>query len=475
MEEQQAKTPQEVIKNKGNVIKTRDDRELILIDFNGKVVNPEKCSWTPNDGETVSNSVFRSRIEPWLTSLFQSEHLSLLCGSGITNAISFLAYGKSGTTMEDITFSNYKDEIGAAVDASAKASGREKGNMEDKIRVANDLLRGLKVLGDENAVKLEEELHTIITNFATSLLSSEKEIAISSEDKRENAYRALINFLLSFASRTGNKERLNIFTTNYDRLIEVGAELAGIHLMDRFVGTIMPIFRSSRLNLDLHYNPPGIRGEPRYLEGVARITKLHGSLDWVQSGGEIRRIGLPFGAANINPYLEAPGLQGADALKLMIYPNSAKDRETAEYPYVELFRDLAASICRPNSTLVTYGYGFGDEHINRVLSDMLTIPSTHLVIISYDDPIGRILKFYSESAHKDQMSILIGANLGDITNLTKDYLPKSAIDRATIRMAELLQNRMGVASNIANPTIPAQIEPSTTNESATEEIINSES
>ena len=78
MEEQQAKTPQEVIKNKGNVIKTRDDRELILIDFNGKVVNPEKCSWTPNDGETVSNSVFRSRIEPWLTSLFQSEHLSLL-------------------------------------------------------------------------------------------------------------------------------------------------------------------------------------------------------------------------------------------------------------------------------------------------------------------------------------------------------------------------------------------------------------
>ena len=73
------------------------------------------------------------------------------------------------------------------------------------------------------------------------------------------------------------------------------------------------------------------------------------------------------------------------------------------------------------------------------------------------------------------MSILIGANLGDITNLTKDYLPKSAIDRATIRMAELLQNRMGVASNIANPTIPAQIEPSTTNESATEEIINLES
>jgi hypothetical protein len=27
--------------------------------------------------------------------------------------------------------------------------------------------------------------------------------------------------------------------------------------------------------------------------------------------------------------------------QLMIYPNSVKDRETSEYPYVELFRDLA--------------------------------------------------------------------------------------------------------------------------------------
>ena len=255
--------------------------------------------------------------------------------------------------------------------------------------------------------------------------------------------------------RTGNRERLNIFTTNYDRLIEVGAELAGIHLMDRFVGTMIPIFRSSRLNLDIHYNPPGIRGEPRYLEGVARLTKLHGSVDWVQNEDEIRRIGLPFGADNIVPYLNAPGLKGADALKLMIYPNSAKDRETAEYPYVELFRDFAAAICRPNSTLVTYGYGFGDEHINRVIHDMLTIPSTHLVVISFNDPIGRILQFYYESAHYAQMSVLMGSNLGDITNLANDYLPKSAIDRTTIRMAELLQHRMGAASSASSTSATA--------------------
>lgn len=438
----------EVLALGGDVIKTRDDRELILVDKDGKVQNTDDCGWLPDEDGIVNNAVFRSRIEPWLTSLFQSEHLSLLCGSGITNAISYLAGASGGTTMGATTFTHFKDEISEAAEASAMASGREKGNIEDQIRTANDLLRGLRILKkNTEATELETELNTLIVKFAKSILLSENAIATADNDKREEAYSVLVNFLLSFSSRTGNRERLNIFTTNYDRLIEVGAELAGIHLMDRFIGTMMPVFRSSRLNLDIHYNPPGIRGEPRYLEGVARLTKLHGSVDWVQNSNEIRRMGLPFGAEDIRPYLNAPGLKGADALKLMIYPNSAKDRETAEYPYVELFRDFAAAICRPNSSLVTYGYGFGDEHINRVIHDMLTIPSTHLVVISYDDPIGRILKFYYEATHYAQMSVLMGKNLGNITNLAKDYLPKAAIDRATIRMAELLQNRLGATSS----------------------------
>ncbi len=449
-----------ILKEGGNVIKTRDDRDLILIDKDGLIQNAGDCGWAPDNGETVNKVEFRNRIEPWLTSLFQSEHLSLLCGSGITNAISSLAEAGGGTTMGATTFTQFKDEIEAAAAITAKASGREKGNIEDQIRTANDLLRGLKILKkDAEADGLEEELKSIITQFAKSILLTEYTIATADEGKREKAFSVLVNFLLSFASRTGNRERLNIFTTNYDRLIEVGAELAGVHLMDRFVGTIMPVFRSSRLNLDIHYNPPGIRGEPRYLEGVARLTKLHGSVDWVQLENEIRRVGLPFGAKAIAPYLLAPGLKGANALKLMIYPNSAKDRETAEYPYVELFRDFAAAICRPNSTLVTYGYGFGDEHINRVIHDMLTIPSTHLVVISYDDPLGRILKFYYESAHFAQMSVLLGKNLGDITNLANDYLPKSAIDKTTIKMAELLQHRMGAASS---PASSASSSPSAT-------------
>ncbi len=217
--------------------------------------------------------------------------------------------------------------------------------------------------------------------------------------------------------------------------------------IDRFVGSLAPIFRSSRLDIDMHYNPPGIRGEPRYLEGVARFTKLHGSVDWINTARSIRRVNIPFGAENIEPYLKAPGLYGAEALQLMIYPNSAKDRETAAYPYIELFRDFAAAICRPNSTLISYGYSFGDEHINRVVEDMLTIPSTHLVVISYNDPLDRIMKTYERLGRHAQITLLIGSHLGDFQALVDNYLPKPAIDRTTFRMAELLKARWGTQQN----------------------------
>ena len=428
-----------------NTLKIRDDHQPLRFTAEGdafKLEDSSQAAWLT--GKTFGRKELRNRIEPWLTSLFQSEHLSLLAGSGLTHAVHYLAAGKGAAGMGALALSHHQTEINQAAETAAEAAGREKGNLEDQLRVANELLRGLEILQQKTeAEALRTELQTGMQDFAKSILKSEEGIASAAEDKREQAFNTLVTFLMSFASRTGVRDRLNIFTTNYDRLIEAGAELAGLHLLDRFLGKLMPIFRSSRLDLDMHYNPPGIRGEPRYLEGVARYTKLHGSVDWVQTGKDIRRIGLPFGATSVEPYLQAPGLSGASAHELMIYPNAAKDRETADYPYVELFRDLAAAVCRPNSTLVTYGYSFGDEHINRVIRDMLTIPSTHLVVISYDDPLGRVMQTYQELGRPSQISLLIGPALADLTTLTEHYLPKPAIDKNTFRMSELLKQRMG--------------------------------
>ena len=418
---------------------------------------------------------FRQEIEPWLTALFQSEYLSLLTGAGLSSAAHFLSTGNLGAGMTCMEFSDFKKQIELKAKESAENSGRITSNIEDQIRIANELIRGLEIFTcvtgdpdvdvdadvdidadidtddaddsdtdtekpksdtdfeiiDKKRAILVSELENGIKTFAKNILDSERNIVCNPDNK---AVETLMSFLMSFASRSATRERLNIFTTNYDRVIEFGAELAGIHLIDRFEGTISPIFRSSRLKLDIHYNPPGIRGEPRYLEGVSYITKLHGSVDWIYKDGYVRRIALPYGATDISKYSDEGDV-------LMIYPNSSKDRETSEYPYVELFRDFAASVCRPNSTLVVYGYSFGDEHINRVISDMLSIPSTHLVIISFDDNSGRVHRFYNKVKRSAQITLLIGKKFGDLETLVKNYLPKSAIDRTSIRMAELLKAR----------------------------------
>ena len=352
--------------------------------------------------------------------------------------------------MGAIKFGIFDDEISKEARRIAESAGRQDGNFEDRIRVANELLRGLEILPFENpdgtpddsqSSTLRNGLTSVLKSFAESILQGEHGLASSHESKREEAFNYLVSFLMSFASRSGTRERLNLYTTNYDRYIEAGADAAGLRMIDRFVGALAPVFRASRLDIDLHYNPPGIRGEPRYLEGVARFTKLHGSVDWVDYDGAIRRIGLPFGAHDLTPFLTASGLLDLDARQLMIYPNAAKDRETSYYPYVELFRDLATTICRPNSTLVCYGYSLGDEHINRVIEDMLTIPSTHLVIIAYDDHLGRIMSTYEKLGRSAQVTLLVGDHLGDLRTLVDRYLPKSAIDHTTFRMAELLRAR----------------------------------
>lgn len=62
----------------------------------------------------------RQKIEPWLTAIFQSEHLSLLAGSGLTKAVALLA-NVSAQDMGRIEFENeFKDMIKTKANNQAK-------------------------------------------------------------------------------------------------------------------------------------------------------------------------------------------------------------------------------------------------------------------------------------------------------------------------------------------------------------------
>ena len=374
----------------------------------------------------------RKKIEPWLSAVFQAEHLNLLVGSGFTSAAGYLAGAKS-TGMGTVKFGSiYDDLIDKHATESAKKMQRGWANIEDQFRSALAVLQGLEVTDLVAAKRLKELMNVQMKDFLNSLLLTEQGILSGNNEAKE----LVQSFLLSFASRSASRERLHLFTTNYDRLIEYASDLAGLRIIDRFVGTLNPIFRASRVEVDIHYNPPGIRGEPRFMEGVLRSTKLHGSLDWSYDK-RLRRLsrkGIPFGAP-----LDHSDVAKEPVDTVMIYPNPAKDVETTEYPYAELFRDFAAAICRPNAVVFVYGYGFGDEHINRVLLDMLTIPSTHLVVVCRDPDVR--LEAFCAQTREAQVSLLLGKHFGDLKSLVENYLPKPALDFISGRMNELLKSR----------------------------------
>lgn len=426
--------------------------EFFGIDWNEKHIlkTNTKLVCTSDIGE-INAEELKKEVEPWLSAIFQSEHLSLLIGTGLTSAVSFTA-GVIPQEMSRLALENeLSDKIKSKADETAKKMNRGEANIEDDIRIALELINGLKILDDGRHTDLEKELNTKLLAFIKSILKTERDFISKlkiDDEKGILAFNLLKSFILSFTSRAASRERLNLFTTNYDRFIELACDETGVLLLDRFKGKIQPIFRNTRLELDYHYNPPGIRGEPRYVEGVARITKLHGSIDWKFTGDKIIRSLLPFGATDTHPEIPSNVTE-----QVVIYPNSSKDIETAFYPYAELFRDFSSAICQPNSVIITYGYGFGDSHINRVIEDMLTIPSTHLVVIAWDrnyanegDPVNfgssreRVVKFL-EDKNSTQCTLLIGEHFADLKNLVEFYLPKSAIDRLTVKMQKLKDNR----------------------------------
>ena len=83
-----------------------------------KLAAGTKCSWLKAD-ETLGPEKLRPRIEPWLTALFQSEHLALLLGSGLSHAVHGIATGKVLPGMSQVKFTHFDTEIIAEAEKTA--------------------------------------------------------------------------------------------------------------------------------------------------------------------------------------------------------------------------------------------------------------------------------------------------------------------------------------------------------------------
>ncbi len=139
---------------------------------------------------------------------------------------------------------------------------------------------------------------------------------------------------------------IEVFTVNYDLLIEEGLEEVGVSYFDGFVGSLAARFREDLVDGDRH------AGADRLPASFLRLWKLHGSLNWEYVGdGQVVRRGRSVG-------------HGALAA---IYPSDEKYDQSRRVPFVVLHDRFRRALAEPETLTVIAGYSFGDAHINEVI------------------------------------------------------------------------------------------------------------
>jgi|TARA_R100000935_G_C2838617_1_gene169687 hypothetical protein len=149
-------------------------------------------------------------------------------------------------------------------------------------------------------------------------------------------------FLRKIARRQTRLSRTQVFTTNYDLAFEQAAERIRFHVIDGFGFGNQRAFDGSSFDMDIVRRR---RGETLMLEpNVFHLLKLHGSVDWDEEDGEVRRVSMPR-----NPVL--------------IYPSQDKYQLSFRPPYLESMSRFQMALRQPDVTLVVVGFGFNDAHI----------------------------------------------------------------------------------------------------------------
>lgn len=144
---------------------------------------------------------------------------------------------------------------------------------------------------------------------------------------------------------------LPIVTTNYDRLIEIAVEEAGLGVDTLFVGHFAGEMneQESRLSFCREVTLRSGRAQYRF-RPRANVFKPHGSLDWYHRDGKPVRY---------SGDLSLP--------RLIITPGLNKFRNGYESPF-DRHRERANSAIDRASRFLVIGYGFNDDHLETHLT-----------------------------------------------------------------------------------------------------------
>jgi len=231
----------------------------------------------------------------------------------------------------------------------------ERGNLEQaltRLRRIAALLTGEQTL-DGLTAKRAKDLDAAVCK------------AIVKELDTAGADLAPVDWFAAWAARADYRFPLELFTVNYDLLLETALERQRVPYFDGFVGTLR-----ARFHTELVEGTPSTEGEwvPAFF---VRLWKLHGSVNWVwEDDRQIVRLG--------NPVKE--GRAAA------IYPSDTKYEESRRVPFVVLQDRFRRALHQPETLMIVSGYSFSDSHLNELLFEAaIQRERSEIVAFCYSD------------------------------------------------------------------------------------------
>ncbi|MFU0550147.1 SIR2 family protein [Gardnerella piotii] len=220
--------------------------------------------------------------------------------------------------------------------------------------------------------------------------------------------KEVLSFYRNFYIKTvtqGRKNPINIFTTNYDLYNEQALDSLSFPYNNGFVGTYKRSFNPASYKYayveDMNLSKNIWERVPNFYN----LYKIHGSISWVKNENNINEMDYEH--------------IGEDDT-VMIYPTPLKDRTTLMTPYSDLFRAMETALLKKNSVLITLGYSFADDHINRLILNSLAIPTFKLVIFGQSEAISRLTEM-------DDSRIIV-INSQDKIHYFKNFVEKAMPD-----------------------------------------------
>lgn len=208
-------------------------------------------------------------------------------------------------------------------------NGHNKPNIEETLSYVRALY---EITGNGNIDGLSK---TDLGNLDTEICRITTELVEVELPRDDTPYHRLATWI-------GGIQRahpVDVFTPNYDLLVEQALEERKVPFFDGFVGSRHTFFDLTSMEQDC------------LPSRWARVWKVHGSINWWRTAtGDVER-----------------RTQDAPGDRKMIYPSHLKYDQSRRMPYLAMLDRLRAFLSRGQAVLVTCGYSFSDQHLNEVI------------------------------------------------------------------------------------------------------------